>query len=77
MARRLVALVPQDVALESLFAIIRGRTLTLFSLHLSALFWLLLLFDHLVGEREQVRRHLSPSALAVLRFTTSSYLLGC
>ena len=34
------------------------------------------LFDHLVGAREQRRRHVRPSAFAVLRLITSSYLVG-
>ena len=33
-------------------------------------------FDHLVGEREQSRRHGEAEALAVLRFRTISNLVG-
>jgi hypothetical protein len=35
------------------------------------------LLDHLVGAAEQRRRHVIPSALAVLRLSTSSTLMDC
>jgi len=36
-----------------------------------------ILLDHLVGAREQCRGHFQPSAIAVIRLTTSSNLIGC
>jgi hypothetical protein len=36
-----------------------------------------MLFDHFVGEREQLIGIVKPSALAVLRLTTSLNIVGC
>ena len=36
-----------------------------------------ILFDHLVGDSKQRRRHVQADALAVLRLITSSNLVGC
>jgi len=42
----------------------------------AATLWSRGVFDHLVGEREQSRRHGEAEALAVLRFRTISNLVG-